>query len=180
MSDSDRRSFLKATLVVIVGGAVTLGDEAIRLIDDIRWRYVLPGVDDAAEDMNEREPTPQGDNTSSLKFTTPSRESGGLQTDNGEFECTSARIEDFDWQSTDTLQDLFTGTLINQSDIAGSVDVSLSFYRTEQQGEQLKMVSESVAIGAQDVRDVEIEAFPPEDAEYAVMSVEEQECSLES
>lgn len=114
---------------------------------------------------------------------------GGGGQDNDDFEqqteeqervCTEAYIDNFNWDGALFSEDSFTGTLVNEGDVAGTVVISLEFWESEATETRLGSVERSASIGAQATKDITIEANPSsDDAEWATMSVTEQDCQLQ-
>jgi len=94
-----------------------------------------------------------------------------------ESNCTDASIDNFNWDDSLLSEDSFTGTLINEGDVAGEVVISLEFWESEAAETLLGSVERTATIGAQATKDITIEANPPSDnTEWATMSVTQQDC----
>lgn len=123
------------------------------------------GIDITFEDTPEDTPTP------TEEFTIETIEE----------ECTNAYISNFDWQSNFDSEDEFHATVINQGDIAGEIVVQLTFYQSEDEEIQTGTTRRSVSIGAQETRDIVINANQPtDDSNWAVMQVSQQACVLDT
>ena len=94
--------------------------------------------------------------------------------------CTDAYITDFNWDGKWFSEDSFTGTLVNQGDVAGTVVISLEFWESGATETRLGTVERSASIGAQATQEITIEATPPSDnTEWVTMGVTEQACQLQ-
>lgn len=97
-----------------------------------------------------------------------------------EQECTSAYISDFEWQGDIDGEDQFSATVINQGDVAGEVVIQIVFYQSEDESIRTGTIRREASIGAQETRNILIEANPPtEDSNWASMTVSEQACVLD-
>lgn len=92
-------------------------------------------------------------------------------------ECTNAYITNFEWQDVLDREDKFSGTLINNGNIAGEVLIQVEFFLSEDMKERTGSVQRDVPIGAQATKEVTLHANPPtDDSNWAAMKVVEQDC----
>ena len=94
-----------------------------------------------------------------------------------ERECTEAYVSDFNWDSNLFSEDEFQITIINEGDVAGNVEVTLSFWQSESKDVREGTITRRVSIGGQATEDETLSANAPTDeSEYASVSVTEQDC----
>lgn len=168
MAEESRRGYLAILGAILLGGVLRFADDAAKLIDELR--YLIIGADDAGEAVRDWDPNDSSD-----------AEDGYLNSTTGTItlDCTDAYIENFEWNSTFETADEITADVINQGDIAGSVELVLEFYTDENKTIILRKEYKTVAIAAQDTQSIQFNVEPPEDANYAVLSVNEQDCDTD-
>lgn len=119
-------------------------------------------------------------NISDLNGDETTDDGNGIDPDEIEFdiECTRVRTTSFDWKSSAFgSEDEFVVELLNRAAVAGVVGIEIRFWESEFKRNKQGTIIESVAIGAQETKEVTITGTAPTSAsEYATVVVTDQEC----